>query len=109
MSDHSHTEGPGYEKSDIKLLPIVISSVFILGVILCMILIADVIFIGSTQAKLLERAQYERVELTELTESQSAMLSGYAKSSGTGNEKIVRIPIERAMELIVQESQSPAR
>lgn len=100
MSQHSNHDGPGYERKDIQMLPILAASVFILGLVLCFILFADIYFVATTQKALDESAQYERTELVELKESQQAMLEGY----GELEDGKFRIPIGQAMDKVIEKA-----
>ena len=99
-------DGAGYEKSDISA-----NKIFLWGVISLVILVILVVFMVDFFTATKEELIYESVlrpesaALRELRAKEAEILSSYGvvdSAAGT-----YRIPIDRAMELVVQEANSP--
>lgn len=102
--DHKHDTG-GYEKRDVH-----VPKTLVVTVIIVLAIIASVVFVGEIFVHTKEQMvseyvlQPESVQLRELRANETEKLTTYAILDA--EKGIYRIPIERAMRLIAEQSYS---
>jgi len=104
MSEKFHNpDDPGYEKSDVNLLKVVIyGAVGVIAVVIILIFLLDYFTAVKEEVVYNKILQPESVALRELQAKETEILNNYALlDSSTG---AYRIPVDRAMELIADEA-----
>lgn len=106
MSDtkhHSNTHGAGYEKRDIGVRSVLITTAIIVVFIIASVLFVDAIFV-STKESMVEKYTLlpESAQLRDLRARETEELTTYKLLDPA--KQIYRIPIDRAMQLLADEA-----
>jgi uncharacterized membrane protein SpoIIM required for sporulation len=101
MSEQRDNSVIGYEKRDVNMLWVTLSTIFIFGLVVVFVVFLDSYYVWSKERHLSQARQQQVQQVEEISRQEAERLNKYDVRDA--EKGIYQIPIDRAMELEASE------